>query len=110
MTLLASLQELLAPPVVEVGMNPSAAAQRDNAVFTTQAFQKEGDLFFCGILLTSFTANLPNGRFCTALLCHNTLLWVEFYPGVSSHFQPFFPIRSDVKHDKKRCDSLNLHD
>jgi hypothetical protein len=61
-----------------------------NNVFTTQAFQNDADLFFCGILLTSFTTNLPDGRFYTALLCHDTPLWVEFYPGVSLNFQPFF--------------------
>jgi hypothetical protein len=37
-TLLASLQELLAPRVVEVGVNPFAAAQLGNTVFTSKIF------------------------------------------------------------------------
>ncbi|KUJ81014.1 hypothetical protein AVO44_03835 [Ruegeria profundi] len=54
--LLARLQELFGPTVVEALCNTFTAAEFGIAVLTLQAIQNNPDLFVCGILFASRTA------------------------------------------------------
>src|SRR5437763_10885638 len=77
--LLAGLEELLRPAVIEVLNDPFAAAQFGDAVFATQTSQHDADLFL--------RRKLPAGR--APDLLHNLLCRFLHRPGFLSHLRSF---------------------
>jgi len=55
---LAGLQEVLAPAVIQIGIDAFATTQLSDRTFAPQSFQHDADLFFGRKLTTGFTADI----------------------------------------------------
>ena len=61
---LARLQELLAPLVVEVGVNTFSATQLGNAVLSSKTFKDDADLLFGSELAAGVASDIPDELLC----------------------------------------------
>ena len=66
--LLSCLEEVLAPPIVQVGRDAFPPAQAGDARLAPEAFQHDPDLLLCRVLLPGHPADGADGGFPVLLL------------------------------------------
>ena len=107
--LLPSVEKLLAPPVVEIRVQPFATAQRRDALFAPQALQHDPNLLFRRELPAGLPANLLNDLLRRLCMTHGALLPRQqslSYLTASSGPQWFDPTQPPMRRRRVRPASI----